>query len=34
MQQIELEEDSLYHKLRFDYHYGLQGHIPYIQKNK
>jgi hypothetical protein len=27
MQQIELEEDSLYHKLRFDYHYGLEG--PY-----
>jgi hypothetical protein len=25
MQQIELEQDSLYHKLRFDYHYGLQG---------
>jgi hypothetical protein len=27
MQQIELEPDSLYHKLFFDYHYGLQG--PY-----
>jgi hypothetical protein len=25
MQQIELEEDSLYHKLFFDYHYGLEG---------
>jgi hypothetical protein len=28
MQQIELEEDSLYHKLRFDYRYGLQGPYP------
>jgi hypothetical protein len=28
MQQIELEEDSLYHKLRFDYHYGLEGPYP------
>jgi hypothetical protein len=28
MQQIELEPDSLYHKLLFDYHYGLQGPYP------
>jgi hypothetical protein len=28
MQQIELEESSLYHKLKFDYHYGLQGPYP------
>jgi hypothetical protein len=28
MQQIELEENSLYHKLRFDYRYGLQGPYP------
>jgi hypothetical protein len=28
MQQIELEADSLYHKLFFDYHYGLQGPYP------
>jgi hypothetical protein len=28
MQQIELEEDSLYHKFKFDYHYGLQGPYP------
>jgi hypothetical protein len=28
MQQIDLEEDSLYHKLRFDYHYGLEGPYP------
>jgi hypothetical protein len=28
MQQIELEQDSLYHKLFFDYHYGLQGPYP------
>jgi hypothetical protein len=30
MQQIDLEpeEDSLYHKLRFDYHYGLEGSYP------
>ena len=28
MQQIELEEDSLYHKLFFDYHYGLQDPYP------
>jgi hypothetical protein len=28
MQQIELEEDSLYHKLRFDYRYGLEGPYP------
>jgi hypothetical protein len=28
MQQIELEPDSLYHKLFFDYHYGLQGPYP------
>jgi hypothetical protein len=30
MQQIELEEEgsSLYHKLRFDYNYGLQGPYP------
>jgi hypothetical protein len=34
MQQIELEADSLYHKLFFDYHYGLQGPIPSIQKNR
>jgi hypothetical protein len=27
MQQIELEPDSLYHKLFFDYHYGLED--PY-----
>jgi hypothetical protein len=26
MQQINLEEDSLYHKLGFDYRYGLEGH--------
>ena len=28
MQQIELEPDSLYHKLFFDYSYGLQGPYP------
>jgi hypothetical protein len=28
MQQIELEPDSLYHKLFFDYTYGLQGPYP------
>jgi hypothetical protein len=28
MQQIEIEPDSLYHKLFFDYHYGLQGPYP------
>jgi late competence protein required for DNA uptake (superfamily II DNA/RNA helicase) len=28
MQQIELEPDSLYHKLFFDYHYGLEGPYP------
>jgi hypothetical protein len=28
MQQIELEENSLYHKLRFDYRYGLEGPYP------
>ena len=28
MQQIELEQDSLYHKLRFDYRYGLEGPYP------
>jgi hypothetical protein len=28
MQQIELEENSLYHKLRFDYRYGLEGQYP------
>jgi hypothetical protein len=28
MQQIELEQDSLYHKLFFDYKYGLQGPYP------
>ena len=28
MQQIELEEDSLYHKLRFDYRHGLKGPYP------
>jgi hypothetical protein len=28
MQQIDLEEDSLYHKLRFDYYYGLEGPYP------
>jgi len=28
MQQIELEQDSLYHKLKFDYHYGLEGLYP------
>jgi hypothetical protein len=34
MQQIELEEDSLYHKLRFDYHYGLEGPYPiYSEEN-
>jgi hypothetical protein len=27
-QQIDLEEDSLYHKLRFDYRYGLEGPYP------
>jgi late competence protein required for DNA uptake (superfamily II DNA/RNA helicase) len=27
-QQIELEQDSLYHKLFFDYHYGLEGPYP------
>ena len=34
MQQIELEPDSLYHKLFFDYKYGLQGHILSIPKNR
>jgi hypothetical protein len=34
MQQIELEEESLYHKLRFDYHYGLEGPYPiYSEEN-
>src|SRR5262245_24808493 len=28
MQQIELEVNSLYHKLRFDYRYGLEGPYP------
>ena len=28
MQQIEQEEGSLYHKLFFDYHYGLEGPYP------
>jgi hypothetical protein len=28
MQQIELEPDSLYHKLFFDYTYGLEGPYP------
>jgi hypothetical protein len=28
MQQIELEQDSLYHKLFFDYRYGLEGPYP------
>jgi len=28
MQQIELEQDSLYHKLFFDYHFGLEGPYP------
>jgi hypothetical protein len=28
MQQIELEESSLYHKLKFDYRYGLEGPYP------
>ena len=28
MQQIELEQDSLYHRLFFDYHYGLEGPYP------
>jgi hypothetical protein len=33
MQQIELEQDSLYHKLFFDYHFGLEGPYPiYSQK--
>jgi hypothetical protein len=30
MQQIELEPDSLYYKLFFDYHYGLEGPSPII----
>ena len=35
MQQIELEQDSLYHKLFFDYKYGLaRALIPSIQKNR
>ena len=28
MQQIELEPDSFYHKLFFDYKYGLEGAYP------
>jgi hypothetical protein len=28
MQQIDLEETSIYHKLRFDYRYGLEGPHP------
>jgi hypothetical protein len=28
MQQIELEQDSLYYKLKFDYRYGLEGPYP------
>lgn len=33
MQQIELEKDSLYYKLFFDYRYGLEGPRPiYSQK--
>ena len=34
MQQIELEEDSLYHKLFFDYKYGLQGPYPIYSRNR
>jgi hypothetical protein len=34
MQQIELEQDSLYHKLFFDYHYGLEGEYPFIHRTK
>ena len=36
IQQIELEpEDTcLYHRLFFDYHYGLQGPILFIHKNR
>ena len=30
MQQIELEPDSLYHKLFFDYKYGLEGPISHL----
>ena len=30
MQQIELEQDSLYHKLFFDYKYGLAGPISHL----
>jgi hypothetical protein len=34
MQQIELEEDSLYHKLAFDYHYGLEGPYPIYSQDQ
>ena len=30
MQQIELEQDSLYHKLFFDYKYGLEGALSHL----
>ena len=34
MQQIELEPDSLYHKLHFDYTYGLQGLHPIYSQDQ
>jgi hypothetical protein len=34
MQQIELESDSLYHKLFFDYHHGLEGPYPIYSQSQ
>ena len=34
MQQIELEQDSLYHKLFFDYRYGLEGPYPIYSQDQ
>ena len=34
MQQIELEQDSLYHKLFFDYKFGLEGPYPIYSQNQ
>ena len=34
LQQIELEPNSLYYKLFFDYHYGLEGDYPIYSKKQ
>ena len=34
IQQIELEKDSLYYKLFFTYHYGLEGPMPIYSKEQ